>query len=390
MGPRVQLPQAIAEVFITEQLQSRPGAAPNYLREKLAIQDLANHMTEHPGEILPRLVQLAMDLCGAVSAGTSVLEPQNSVFRWFALRGVLSVFEGATTPRDFSPCGVCLDENGPVLMEHPERAYDWIRDANISVPEVLLVPLAVKGRSAIGTLWVVASAGHHFNSEHARLMTELSSFVGVALRMVQTEEHLTAALEKQETLTNEMSHRVKNLFAITDAMIRMTSRTSGSKEEMTDRLSGRIHALANANALVRRSFGEAGAAGVDLAEVVEKVLLPYHHAHSQVSGSNVALGEQATNNLALVFHELATNAAKYGSLSRSTGSVTVSWEADDVDLTVSWKEFGGPTISAPAKKGFGSTLVETTVIRCGGTIASDWQPDGLSVRISVPLSSLHY
>ena len=139
-------------------------------------------------------------------------------------------------------------------MECPERVYDWIRDANISVPEVLLVPLVVKGREAIGTLWVVASDTHHFDSEHARLMTELASFVGVALRMVQTEKHLTTALEKQETLTKEMSHRVKNLFAITDSMIRMTSRTSSSKEEMTERLSGRIHALAHANALVRRSF----------------------------------------------------------------------------------------------------------------------------------------
>lgn len=389
MGPRVQLPQAIAEVFITDQLHKRPGAAPDYLREKLAIQDLAEHMTDSPGGIMPRLVQLAMDLCGAESAGISVLEPESSLFRWLALKGVLSAFEGATTPRDFSPCGVCLDEDGPVLMECPERVYDWIRDANISVPEVLLVPLVVKGREAIGTLWVVASDTHHFDSEHARLMTELASFVGVALRMVQTEKHLTTALEKQETLTKEMSHRVKNLFAITDSMIRMTSRTSSSKEEMTERLSGRIHALAHANALVRRSFGEVGTTGVELTEVIKKVLLPYDHAHCEVSGPRVALGEQATNNLALVFHELATNAAKYGSLSRSAGSVSVQWEIDGADLSVRWNEIGGPLIPLPAKKGFGSTLVETTIVRSGGTIASDWRPEGLSVRICVPLRSLN-
>jgi two-component sensor histidine kinase len=389
VGPRVQLPQAIAEVFITEELGRRLAPAPDYLREKLAIQDLANHMTDHPGEILPRLVQLAMELCGAESAGISVLEPENAQFRWFALRGVLSAFESATTPRDFSPCGVCLDENGPVLMENPERVYDWIREANISVPEVLLVPLVVKGRDPIGTLWIVASVTHHFNGEHARLMTELAAFVGVALRMVQTEEQLTAALEKQETLTKEMSHRVKNLFSITDAMIRMTSRTSSTKEEMTERLSGRVHALANANALVRRSFGDTGGAGVGLSELIGKVLLPYDHAHCDISGPDVTLGEQATNNLALVFHELATNAAKYGSLSRSSGSVTVRWETDGVDLSVHWKETGGPGLSAPVKKGFGTTLVETTIVRSGGTIESDWQPEGLSVRINVPLGSLH-
>jgi two-component sensor histidine kinase len=112
-------------------------------------------------------------------------------------------------------------------------------------------------------------------------MTELAGFVGVALRMVQTEKQLTAALEKQETLTREMSHRVKNLFAITDAMIRMTSRTSSTKEEMTVRLSGRVHALANANALVRRSLGHGGAPGVELSELLGKVLLPYDHAHCE-------------------------------------------------------------------------------------------------------------
>jgi two-component sensor histidine kinase len=375
VGPRVQLPQAIAEVFITDQLQSRLGPAPDYLREKLAIQDLANHMTDRPGEILPRLVQLAMELCRADSAGISVLEPEAEQFRWFALKGVLSAFEGATTPRNFSPCGVCLDENGPVLMENPERVYDWIRDANINVPEVLLVPLVVKGRDAIGTLWIVASSTHHFDGEHARLMTELASFVGVALRMVQTEEQLTAALGNQETLTREMSHRVKNLFAITDAMIRMTSRTSSTKEEMTERLSGRVHALAHANALVRRSFGDGAVPGVGLSELIGKVLLPYDHAHCEVFGPDVTLGDQATNNLALVFHELATNAAKYGSLSRATGSVSVRWQIDGGNLLVSWNEIGGPTITVPVQKGFGSTLVETTIVRSGGTIASDWQPE---------------
>jgi two-component sensor histidine kinase len=390
VGPRVQLPQAIAEVFITDELQRRLAPAPDYLREKLAIQDLANHMTDRPGEILPRLVQMAMEFCGAESAGISVLEPETAQFRWLALTGVLSAFEGATTPRNFSPCGVCLDENSPVLMDHPERVYDWIREANISVPEVLLVPLVVKGRDAIGTLWIVAGATHHFDGEHARLMTELAGFVGVALRMIQTEEQLTAALEKQETLTKEMSHRVKNLFAITDAMIRMTSRTSSTKEEMTERLSGRVHALANANALVQRSFGEAGAAGVGLSELIGKVLLPYDHAHCEMCGPDVTLGDQATNNLALVFHELATNAAKYGSLSVPTGSVSAGWETDGENLSVNWKEVRGPKISAPAKKGFGSTLVETTVVRSGGTIASTWQADGLAVSLSVPLISLHH
>jgi hypothetical protein len=256
VGPRVILPQAIAEVDITSDLWQRPPPDSDYLREKLANQDLARQMSSAPSEILPRLVALAMDICGAESAGISILEPGDELFRWFALSGVLSTFEGATTPRNFSPCGVCLDRNGPVLMARPERIYDWIRDANITVPEMLLVPLTVKGESAIGTLWIVANDAHHFDSGHARVMNELAGFAGIALHMIQTEERLTQALQQQETRTKEMGHRFKNLFAITDSMIRMTSCSSNTKEELTERLSGRLHALANANALVRRSFGE--------------------------------------------------------------------------------------------------------------------------------------
>ncbi|MGA7805225.1 sensor histidine kinase [Bradyrhizobium sp.] len=388
MGPRTTLPETIAEVFITDELQRRATSDPDYLREKLALQDLAQQMSDHPSQVLPRLVKLAMDICDAESAGISILEPQSEQFRWFALSGVLASFEGATTPRNNSPCGVCLDCDSPVLMAHPERAYDWIRDAAISVPEVLLVPLRVKGLQSVGTLWIVASQSGHFDAGHARIMTELAAFAGMALRMIQTEERLTQALQQQETLAREMSHRVKNMFAITDSMIRMSSRSAGTKDELASTLSGRLHALASANALVRRSFGDGSDEGVNLHELIERVLRPHNHAKFSIDGPGLSLGEQATNNLALVFHELATNAAKYGALSKDSGSVAVRWLADDTNVHLSWLESGGPLTVPPATLGFGSRLVATTVERIGGKITPDWRPQGLSVQIELPLSAL--
>jgi hypothetical protein len=100
---RFNLPSAIAEIFITDELQRRPVPAPDYVREKLAIQDLARLMADHHSEVLPRLVQLAMEMCDADSAGVSVLKVD--LFHWVALQGKLSVFEGATTPRNHSPSG---------------------------------------------------------------------------------------------------------------------------------------------------------------------------------------------------------------------------------------------------------------------------------------------
>jgi two-component sensor histidine kinase len=385
VSEHILMPVALAEVSITHELLSRAAPAPDYLREKLALQDLAQQMADNPEGLLPHLVQQAMDICEADSAGISVLD--GDVFRWLGLAGKLAVFEGATTPRDFSPCGVCIDQRGAVLMERPERLYGWIADANITVPEVLLVPLLVNNATAIGTLWIVAHEGEHFNRGHERVMTELATFTGVALRMVQSDIRLKKALEEQETLAKEMSHRVKNLFAITDSMIRLTSNTTQTKEEMAKSLSGRLHALADAHGLVRRSFSSATTTkGVELSELIGTILRPYRTPN--MSGCTVHLGEHATNSIALVFHELATNAAKYGALSGNRGSIDVAWTVEEGNLKLEWRERSGHEIQPPVKKGFGSTLVENTIAGHGGTLDRDWSPQGLTVRVKIPTDRL--
>src|SRR3984885_428536 len=163
----------IADVFITDELYRRAPKKNDYLREKLALQDLAARMADQPEGVLPRFVDLALEMTGGVSAGLSLYEPEPApgVFRWTYLRGLLAPFEGTTTPRDFSPCGITLDCNAPVLSRHPERVYDWIADANISVPEVLLVPLYLCRKVPLGTLWIVSLQEGYFNRGHARAMT---------------------------------------------------------------------------------------------------------------------------------------------------------------------------------------------------------------------------
>ena len=189
----------IADVFITDELDRRAPKKTDYLQEKLALQDLAARMADQPEEVLPRFVDLALEMTGGVSAGLSLYEeePAPGVFRWQYLRGVLAPFNGATTPRDFSPCGITLDRNAPVLSQHPERVYGWIADANIVVPEVLLVPLYLGGKVPLGTLWIVSAREGHFDSGHARALTELAAFVGIALRMVRSEQRLNMAIEAQ-------------------------------------------------------------------------------------------------------------------------------------------------------------------------------------------------
>lgn len=391
---------SVDDVMITEELARRAPRKVDYQKEKAALLDLAARMIDQPSQLLPRFVDLAMEMTGGVSAGLSLYEenPAPGVFRWQYLRGILAPFNGATTPRNFSPCGITLDRNAPVLSMHPERFYDWISDANIVVPEVLLVPLYIGSSAPLGTLWIVAEKEGHFDSGHARVITELASFVGIALSMVRTERRLKGALEEQATLAKEMSHRVKNLFAIAEGMIRLTAKSTDSKDEMVKALTGRLHALASAHALVRRDFSKTGISPrvTDLGDLIRTVTAPHNDSSAVIEsrfvidGPFVRCGDHAMNGLALVFHELATNAAKYGALTSGAGIVDVGWRLEQDRLIVCWAERGGPRIAAaPGSMGFGSSLVETTVVhQLGGQLDYDWRPDGLTVTLSIPADRL--
>ena len=388
-----------ADVYATRELFRRAPKKIDYLAEKQALQELADRMAERPEDVLPRFVSLAMEMTGGVSAGLSLYEerPAPGVFRWKYLRGMLSPFENATTPRDFSPCGVTLDHNAPVLSQHPERFYSWISDANIVVPEVLLLPLYIGRKEPLGTLWIVADKVGHFDRGDARAMTELATFVGIALKIIRTEEQLQRAVVEQHTLAREMNHRVQNVFAMTHGMVRATARKATSANEMEALLSGRLHALAKAHALVRRDLVNelSGSESADLASLIRAIVLPHDMDGAErkitIEGPPLRSSSRSSTRLALVLHELTTNAVKYGALSRPGGKVAINWRSQDAKLILSWQEHGGPPIIAPPQtKGFGSALVHSTIVSQGaGEVEYEWRSHGLAVTISMPLSALN-
>jgi two-component sensor histidine kinase len=386
------------EVYVTRELSVRPSPASDHRQIKQAIQELAARMVEGPEEVLPRFVELAMELGEGVSAGVSIatLDASPPIFTWAYLKGSLAAFNGATTPRNDSPCGITLDQNQAILTRHSERFYSWIADVNVSLPEVLLVPLH-RGKEQLGTLWVVSDELAHFNRAHVDAVTEVAAFVSIALQMQQTEARLSRALAEQETLAKEMSHRVKNVFSVVEGLIHLGGRRATTTDELIEALSGRVRALAAADGLTRRTFTNDGAPArtVEIGTLVRAITKPYeadgvHAAKMVLSGPEVALGEHATNGIALLLHELATNAAKYGALTRESGRVEVAWTADAGDLNLTWKERGGPLVSgAPLATGFGSRLVRDTVeATFTGTLAYTWAPDGVEVAVRIPLDKL--
>lgn len=387
-------------LYITPELHRRVPKVVDFLGEKLALQDIGAQMLDHPDRLLPKLVDRAMQMTGAKSAGISAFEPEDDTpghFRWRDLRGELARFEGATTPRNYSPCGVCLDRFEPTLTRRPERYYSWIAEAGTVCPEVLLVPLYIANGKPLGTLWIVAEREGYFDSGHARVMQELASFVGIAIAMQQSHERLQVALAHQELLTRELDHRVNNIFQLVDTMIQIGKRSVTSTAEFADTLSGRLRALAASHSLVRQGFGKgmnvSRPTAATLHRLTDAIFKPYQQSDLQrfiVTGHDVKLGDSAITGLALVFHELATNAAKYGALSTGQGHVSVGWERQGDLLSIRWQEDNGPPIvTPPEKQGFGSTLLRNTITRrLGGNVESRWRKEGLIVVIALPILSL--
>lgn len=386
------------KVFITEDLQARESKRADYYRQSQAFRELASLLAQDAPALLDRFVNLAMDITRGASAGLSIIDDAADppCFVWQCLRGTLSAFEGTTTPRDDSPCGVTLDRNRPTVAVHPERAYAWIASAGLVVPEVLLVPLRIGSDEPLGTLWVLGDSVGHFDSEDARILSELADFISMALQTYESRDCLKSALKEQEILAREMDHRLKNLFAMSSGMIKVSARSAHSAQELASLLSGRFTALARAHELVRRkvSHARASEAKFDLAELIGTIVASHesvdHRERIHLAGPAIACGERAVTNVALIFHELATNAAKYGALSVPDGRVDLTWHVEGDALHLVWAEAGGPPVTAvPDHKGFGTNLIDRTVIsHFQGAIDRGWRAQGLHVSITMSLEQL--
>lgn len=201
--------------------------------------------------------------------------------------------------------------------------------------------------------------------------------------------------EVRQLLVQELNHRVKNLFAMTSGMVALTAKTAETPRQMATALRGRIDALARAHELIRPAVtgSEPSGRSTSLDEIIQAVLAPHvNHgspSHIVLEGPPAPIGPKAATALTLILHELATNAAKYGSLSVAEGHLRVSWTRDD-KLALLWQEENGPAISrAPETEGFGSLLSRKSVTdQLGGSITHDWRKEGLQVRIDLPLGPL--
>jgi two-component sensor histidine kinase len=201
------------------------------------------------------------------------------------------------------------------------------------------------------------------------------------------------AEEGHELLAGEMSHRVKNLLAIASGLTNLTSRSSTTVEEMAKQLTERLTALGRAHDIVRPLPGHQGRAAL-LGDLIAVLLAPYDASGAfsgriRVSVPRMGVGEQAATALALVIHELATNSLKYGALSADSGMLDISGTSSESEICLAWTERGGPTVKPPKNDGYGSKLLHRSVTgQLGGTLKTEWSPDGIIVALTLNAQKL--
>ena len=218
----------------------------------------------------------------------------------------------------------------------------------------------------------------------------LMLLVRMLTRQAIEDERALAWFEEQasirNSLTRELNHRVKNTLANVLSIIALTRRRAENVDDFATSLDGRIRALSATHDLLTRSdWGT-----TPVAEVVRAELRPYAHEADRVvdmGGPPVELAPNDALSLGLVIHELATNAAKYGALSRPGGRVSVMWELAAPDLVrVDWQESGGPPVPAQRGRGFGTDLIERIVAHeLRNPVKLDFDPEGVRCRLLIPV-----
>ena len=201
--------------------------------------------------------------------------------------------------------------------------------------------------------------------------------------------------EQNQILSRELSHRIKNIFAVVNGLIGLSARQFPGMKDFARQMQSRVAALGRAHDYVRPHSEESARhdGPSTLKELLGDLLSPYpalDEGRLTIEGEDVRVDDRGATPIGLVFHELATNATKYGSLSSPEGRVRLVSEVRGDRVHLSWIEEGGPRIDrVPELHGFGTRLTEISIVQqLGGKLERDWQPEGLRVAIELPKSAL--
>jgi two-component sensor histidine kinase len=214
-----------------------------------------------------------------------------------------------------------------------------------------------------------------------------ASFIVVVVSLLHGAlEHLLVARERQEMLTHELRHRLQNLFAVIQTLATRTLEGSATPAQARENFNGRLMVLSRAHALL--ALGDWQSAF--LAEIVRQELSGFA-GQTTVNGCEIVINASAAQTFALIIHELATNAVKYGALSSPDGSVIVEGRTKTnggQQFKFRWKEVNGPPVVTPTRTGFGSTILLMVAKQFSKDVRLDFEPDGLVYELQFDLGAI--
>lgn len=223
--------------------------------------------------------------------------------------------------------------------------------------------------------------GRHHLARLIPYRGENNKIDGVIVTLIDVTT-LAEAEEHHKVLISELNHRVKNMLAVTITIATQTLETSSSPEAFHGAFVGRLKAMSRAYGLLsREQWKEAS-----VRELIDQELAPFDLDRTTISGPDLKLNPQRGLALGMVIHELATNAAKYGAFSNADGKVDLQWKIEGQKFICIWTEKGGPLVAPPGEDGFGMSLMRGEIgYRLGGSVETNFNPDGLIITLSFSL-----
>ncbi|MBE7199069.1 MAG: PAS domain S-box protein, partial [Parafilimonas terrae] len=252
----------------------------------------------------------------------------------------------------------------------------------VSVRALVNLPVIERGR-IVAVLYVNTARPRAWDPDEVAFARQVASLVRHATERRRAED-------QQDLLNRELSHRLKNILAMVQAVATQTLRNAPDPATAREALASRLIALGKAHDILMAGTGESA----DLAVVIKGALAVHDDERQprfRIEGPTLACAAQPALSVALMMHELATNAAKYGALSVPGGHVTVTWRlgegAERPELTLVWREHDGPGVTPPTRQGFGSKLIERGLAgSVGGITKLDYPPEGLVCTLKAPVA----
>jgi two-component sensor histidine kinase len=288
------------------------------------------------------------------------------------------------------------------IISLPQAPWQTVRPGALLFPVLLWVTArcepvfaaAAAFMVSIAAVWTTAFGIGRFGDPAVPIVDRILS-AQTAIAVFALYGYVLAALfaerrhdkQQRDLLIAELDHRVKNVLARVAAVVKHADGRSRTTEQFVRSVDGRIQSLAAAHSLLSKSRW----CGVGLVDLLRRQLAPYTtDANLSLNGPDIILTPPETQTLAMVVHELVTNAAKYGALSNPAGNVSVSWDCTGVDLKavlrILWRETGGPPILTAVQSSYGSSLIRDLIpYELGGTVELTFLRDGTCCKIEIPL-----